>query len=77
MNILVTSGSVFFKSLLYSDTVKLGDKERFDKENLALRNNFRVTKKILITKSVRLYFEKNYALLSLISNIAPGKKSKN
>ena len=77
MNILVTSGSVFFKSLLYSDTVKLGDKERFDKENLALRNNFRVTKKILITKSVRLYFEKNHALLSLISNIAPGKKSKN
>ena len=30
-------------------TVKLGDKERFDKENLALRNNFRVTKKFLIT----------------------------
>ena len=49
-----------------TNTVKLGDKERFDneqisrdqfsnllhtdKEHLALRNNFRVTKKYLITK---------------------------
>ena len=35
---------------LIENTVKLGDKERFDKEHLALRNNFRVTKKFLITK---------------------------
>ena len=50
----------------YSDTVKLGDKERFDKEQIGvkkqflltnlpiyfirIRNNFRVTKKFLITK---------------------------
>ncbi len=59
------------------DTVKLGDKERFDKEqigvkepfpilrivnllhkdkeHLALRNNFRVTKKFLITKFDCMY----------------------
>ena len=42
---------------IFFGTVKLGDKERFDKEQigvkelLALRNNFRVTKKFLITKS--------------------------
>ena len=35
-------------SLRYG-TLKLGDKEHFDKEHLALRNNFRVTKIFLIT----------------------------
>ena len=35
---------------LWSDTVKLGNKERLDKELLALRNNFRATKKFLIAK---------------------------
>ena len=54
-------------TLIHTTTVKLGDKEPFDKEqigvkepfvnllhkdkeHLALRNNFRVTKKFLITK---------------------------
>ena len=48
-------------TLIKSSTVKLGDKEPFpiwpivnllhkDKEHLALRNNFRMTKKFLITK---------------------------
>ena len=38
------------KFIWISYTVKLGDKERFDREHLALRNNFRVTKKFLIAK---------------------------
>ena len=59
------------------NTVKLGDKERFDKEkigvkgpichllhkdkeHLALRNNFSVTKKFLITKfdCIRMFLQR-------------------
>ena len=33
-----------------ANTVKLGNKELFDKEHLALRNYFRVTQKFLIAE---------------------------
>ena len=40
----------FLRNDSYTNTVKLGDKERFDKEHLVLRNNFRVIKEFLIPK---------------------------